>query len=178
MSTAPSKPEALNKCGTEQGEAEDSEEEERYYDSGLPPPSPFNRRGSGAAAGDAFPGPARGLLPRSMSADHLFGMKERADERRFPLSIDFLKTMGSPASTSTSEPDVFAERKKKLTSRVMTLSMPDLTDLRNVRAMYNQGIGKSLRIKSSETLDEEVLCTNYDSTFDNLLSDTQGDSEH
>jgi hypothetical protein len=157
----------------EKVESEGSDEKERYYESGLPPPSPFNRRGSAGEDRDAFPDPK---LPRSKSADQLYGMKDNGDDRRLSPSIDYLRAKGSLlSSASTSDSDVFAERKKKLTSKAMTLSMPDL---RNVRAMYNQGIGKSLQRYGLQTFDEQMLCTNFDSTFDSLLSDIQGDTGH
>jgi hypothetical protein len=166
---------AVSKGKAEKGELEDSEEEDQYFESGLPPPSPFNRRGSSGEGIGAFPD---SRLPRSISVDQLYGMKDRVgdDESRFSPGIDFLRAKGSLLMpTATPESDVFAERKKKLTSRVMTMSMPDM---RNVRAMYNQGIGKSMRSRSSQNLDEQGLCTDFDSTFDSLLSDIQDDTGH
>ncbi len=165
--------EVSNKSGaTNEGESEESEKEERYYDSGLPPPSPFNRRVCLAGEDrDAF---QHQRLLRSVSVDQLYGMKDSDDGRGFSPSIECLRAQGSlPPSTSTSGCDVFAERKKKLTSKVMTFSMPDL---RKVRAMYNQGIGKSMRSRSSQNLDEQTPCANFDSTYDSLLTDIQGDT--
>jgi hypothetical protein len=166
MSLTKPDPEVVNHDGAAKVESEESEGEESYYDSGLPPPSPFSRRSS--TGEDAFPVPK---LPRSVSEGQLDEMQDRGFQRRFP---GLLQAKGPYfASTSTSDSDVFAERKKKLTSRVMTLSMPDL---RNVRAQYNKGIGKSMRSRSSQNLQEQDICTNFDSTFDSLLSEIQDET--
>jgi S-adenosylmethionine:diacylglycerol 3-amino-3-carboxypropyl transferase len=75
-----------------------------------------------------------------------------------------------------SETDIFAERKKKLQSRVMTQSMPEIRDMRDIRSLYNRGIGNSIKQKPFDELEEAQAKSSrptldsdaFDSLFSNL----------
>jgi hypothetical protein len=142
----------------------DSEsEKEEYMDSGLPPPCPYVRR-KAEPDEDQIKPLIQGV--QSLSARNLRSCLQLSEDLDTPSCL--LASAGSAKITAggASETDIFAERKKKLQSRVMTQSMPEIRD---VRSLYNRGIGQSIghrpmavasEAKSSRpTLDIDSLLT-------------------
>jgi hypothetical protein len=153
-------------------EGSDSEKEE-YVDSGLPPPSPYLRRPGSCGIGEPTPGVAkRAMMNRSFGGslnDVALAMKDLSH-----LTVaDETSDKNGPARVVSKAPapavDVFAERKKKLQSAVMTQSMPELRD---VRALYNKGIGNELRNRSMKNTPPPTPPSTFDNEiFDSLLTD-------
>jgi hypothetical protein len=128
--------------GAKSSDSDSESEKEEYIDSGLPPPCPYVRRKS-----DQEDSQIRPSMPRQFSSAknlmvHLQLSEQDLDtSNRLPESANTAKT----STEGASEIDVFAERKKKLQSRVMTQSMPEIRD---IRSLYNRGIGKSISHKA------------------------------
>lgn len=164
----------------------DSEKEE-YVDSGLPPPSPYMRRDSRAGfgtAGSPSPGiPNRAVMNRVSSMPSIasaasfsgslneISFRKKVHTHQSAGASEEPEQLGGNLGTGTSaSADIFAERKKKLQSAVMTQSMPEIRD---IRSLYNKGIGKSMRSRSnssSKPPPSPPLAFDSD-VFDTLLAD-------
>ena len=152
--------------------ADSESEKDEYVDSGLPPPNPYIRRSFRSNLQFGVASMSRissvPVMP-TFNQSGIFDTTIEANTKAFENESAGVRPNPSP---SISETDKFAERKKKLQSAAMTRSMPELRD---VRALYNRGIGKSIRNQSlaMEELEEtpkQTTTLEEDEVLDKLLA--------